>query len=110
MQIAAMPVGESRFSTGRKFATVLAKLGACSITTKFLDNKISISKILFLVAFSKKNSVLGRLPKTNSVLGRFSSLPPIAPLPPSETHFYSIVVPRSLKSMGNPQNMRKDRV
>ena len=59
---------------------LLLLLGACAMTTKFLDNKICTFRIL-LSWRSHKNKPL-------SVFGRFSSLPPKPPPPPQKRKFY----------------------
>ena len=67
-------------------------VGACAMTTKFLDNIISTFKILLSWRFHEKK-------KKNSVFGRFSSLPPRPP-PLKSEHFIFIVVSPSLSIGG----------
>ena len=61
----------------------LAILGACAMTTKILDNKISTFKIL----------LSWRFPRKQAFLGRFSSLPPRPPTLKSEHFIFIVVLP-----------------
>ena len=72
-------------SWGRSRQTDLTRVGACAMTTKFLDNKICTFKIL----------LSWRFPRKKHVFGRFASLPP-NPHPLRKANFIFIVVSLSL--------------
>ena len=73
-------------SRGTALCQLFQSLGACVMTTDFLDNKICTFKTL----------LSWHLPRKNSVFGQFSSMPPMPP-PPQNGNFIFIVLSPSLK-------------
>ena len=73
-------------------------LGACAMTTKFLDNRICTFKILLSWCF----------PQNTAFFGQYSSLPPRPTPPPFKSaHFISIVVSPSLSHGQVSENSRR---